>query len=235
MSPDSRTFAYFVANSVACRLRTIVLHCRDRQGSGTEDNAQPDTRARQALARQHVRKAPDRSMRPDPQPDRQDRESVENPMSKAKDRQRATHQAEDRAAADRSVCRYFILDHRALRLARCRSDWSSGRWPRMYSSRRRQPAGMNDDDGFRLRLDRRTGPSPVRSKLQIAVEAVKDQRTARLARHAGASNHELNAMPTQNALKTQPVTLVHDQFRSAMPHFQPATSTASIVSPIARS
>ena len=79
------------------------------------------------------------------------------------------------------------------------------------------------------------GRAQYRSKLQIAVEAVKDQRTARLARQAGASNHELNAMPTQNALKTQPVTFVHDQFRSAMPHFQPATSTASIVSPIARS
>ena len=79
------------------------------------------------------------------------------------------------------------------------------------------------------------GKAEYRSKLQIAAEAVKDQRTARLARHAGASNHELNAIPTQNALKTQPVTLVQDQFRSAMPHFQPARRTASIVSPIVRS
>ena len=79
------------------------------------------------------------------------------------------------------------------------------------------------------------GYCPVSSKLQIAVEVVKDQRTARLVRHVGESNQELNAIPTQNVLKTQPVTLVHDQFQSAIPHFQPATSTASIVRPMALS
>ena len=83
-----------------------------------------------------------------------------------------------------------------------------------------------------MRLDRQTGRIPVSSKLQIVVEAVKDQRTARLARHEGDSIQELNAIPIQNALKTHPVTFVHDQFRSAMPHFHPAKSTARIESPM---
>jgi hypothetical protein len=45
------------------------------------------------------------------------------------------------------------------------------------------------------------GMPPVYLKLLIVAEAVKDQRADRLARHGGVSNHELNAIPTQNALK----------------------------------
>ena len=85
-------------------------------------------------------------------------------------------------------------------------------------------------------LDRRTrGAVRLSLKLIIAADGVKDQRAARLARHAGARNQEQNAIPTQNALRTQPVTLVQDQFQSAMPHFQPARRTARIIRPIVRS
>ena len=80
-------------------------------------------------------------------------------------------------------------------------------------------------------------PCAVRqqSKLIKAGGAVKDQREARPARTAGARNQEQNAIPTQNALRSHPVTLVHDQFRSASPHFQPARSTARIARPSVRS
>ena len=67
MSPDSRTVAYFAANSVACRLRTKYCTVVIVTDGSAEDKAQADTGARQALARQHVGKAPDRSMRPDAQ------------------------------------------------------------------------------------------------------------------------------------------------------------------------
>ena len=60
--------------------------------------AQADTGVGQALAREHVREAPDRSVCRDPKPDGQDREHIEERMGEASTRQHPTSHAEDRAA-----------------------------------------------------------------------------------------------------------------------------------------
>ncbi len=81
------------------------------------------------------------------------------------------------------------------------------------------------------------GPFTIRQSLKLIISAdlVKDQRTARLARQAGARNQDPIAIPTQNALSIQPVTLVQDHFHSDRPDFQPASRTAKIINPIVRS
>ena len=56
------------------------------------------------------------------------------------------------------------------------------------------------------------------------------QRRARPVERPG--DIEARAMPIQKRPRIQPVTFVHDQFRPATRHRQPARSTARIVSPI---
>ena len=64
---------------------------------------------------------------------------------------------------------------------------------------------------------------------------VKDQSVARLDRPDDDSSQEQTAMATQKALSIHPATLVHDQFRWANPHRQPARRTARTVRPRVRS